>query len=176
MPAVMLPHWSLPPICSSQLCSRHSTIKIKRLQQHVAELGVADAGLAVFHARADAFLGDHLVDGKMFADVAQKIEERNILPSKLALSTSRAGFCFVSKSSSFASCTFTLAMLWSRISFVSNCRSCGLAAGIANASRSRRRRRQSDDGRAIETAAAPAAAPDCRRAGCPPSGQSRSKA
>ena len=49
-----------------------------------------------------------------------------------ALSTSRAGFCFVSKSSSFASWTFTLAMLWSRISLVSNWRSCGLAAGIAH--------------------------------------------
>ena len=60
-------------------------------------------------------------------------KSRNEMPAvHEALSTSRAGFCFVSKSSSFASCTFTLAMLWSRISFVSNCRSCGLAARIAN--------------------------------------------
>ena len=35
--------------------------------------------LAVFHARADGFLGDHLVDGKMLSNVAQKIEERNVL-------------------------------------------------------------------------------------------------
>ena len=106
-------------------------MKSNACKQHVAELGVADARLAVFHARADAFLGDHLVDGKMLADVAQKIEERNAR-RPLALSTSRAGFCLVSKSSSLASCTFTLAMLWSRISCVSNWRSCGLAAGIAN--------------------------------------------
>ena len=73
-------------------------IKIKRLQQHVAELGVADAGLAVFHARADAFLGDHHVDGKMFADVAQKIEELTCAVQE-ALSTSRAGLVLASKSS-----------------------------------------------------------------------------
>ena len=74
-------------------------VKIKRLQQHVAEFGVADADFAVFHAGADAFLGDHLVDGKMFSDVAQEIEEADVAPSNSALSSRRAGLVFVSKSS-----------------------------------------------------------------------------
>ena len=52
-------------------------IKVKRLEQHVAEFGVADAALTVLHAGAHAFLGHHLVDGKMLADVTQKIEIRN---------------------------------------------------------------------------------------------------
>ena len=34
-------------------------VKIECLQQHVAELGVADAHFAILHARADAFLGNH---------------------------------------------------------------------------------------------------------------------
>ena len=50
-------------------------VEIEGLEQHVAELGVADADLAVFHAGADAFLGHHLVDGEVLADVAQEIEE-----------------------------------------------------------------------------------------------------
>jgi hypothetical protein len=46
----------------------------------------------------------------MFADVAQKIEERNARrPAKRCPPAARD--FFVSKSSSFASCTFTLAML-----------------------------------------------------------------
>ena len=49
-------------------------IKIKRLQQHVTELGIADAYFAVFHARANAFFGDHLIDREVLADVPQEIE------------------------------------------------------------------------------------------------------
>ena len=48
-------------------------IEIVSLQELVAEFGVADPG-AAFHARADAVLGDHDVDRKIFSDVAQKIE------------------------------------------------------------------------------------------------------
>ena len=129
MPAVMLPHWSLPPICSSQLWSRHSTIEIERLEQHVAELGVADARLAVFHPGADAFLGDHLVDGKMLADVAQEIEERNVRrPGGVVHQPRRIWFRFRNRAGA-ASCSFTLAMLRSRISLVSNWRSCVLPLG-----------------------------------------------
>lgn len=47
-----------------------------RLQQHVAELGVADAVVA-FHPGTHAILGHHGVDGKVLSDVAQKIEERD---------------------------------------------------------------------------------------------------
>src|SRR5690606_10818101 len=45
-------------------------IKVVRLEQLVAELGVADAGLA-FHARAHGFTGDHLIDREVLSDVAQ---------------------------------------------------------------------------------------------------------
>lgn len=50
-------------------------IEIESLEEHVAELGVADASLTVFHAGANTFLGNHHVHGKMFADVAEEIEE-----------------------------------------------------------------------------------------------------
>ena len=43
------------------------------LQEHVRELGVRDAVLAL-HARAHGFFGNHLIDGEVFADVAQEIE------------------------------------------------------------------------------------------------------
>ena len=43
------------------------------LQQHVAELGVRDAVLAV-DAAAHGVLGDHLVDREVLADVAEELE------------------------------------------------------------------------------------------------------
>src|ERR1035441_9931234 len=52
-------------------------VEVEGLEQHVAELGEADAGLAVLHARAHAFLRHHLVDGEMLADVAQEFEKTN---------------------------------------------------------------------------------------------------
>jgi hypothetical protein len=50
-------------------------IKIERLQQHVAEFGVTDAGFAIFHPGAHALLGHHHVDGKMLSDIPEKIQE-----------------------------------------------------------------------------------------------------
>jgi hypothetical protein len=50
--------------------------KIVRLQERVAEFGEADAGRCV-HARFDAVLGHHGVDGEMLSHVAQKIEHAN---------------------------------------------------------------------------------------------------
>ena len=47
MPAVMLPHWSEPPTCSSQPWSLVQHAVVVGLQQHVAELGEGDAGLAL---------------------------------------------------------------------------------------------------------------------------------
>ena len=44
------------------------------LQQHVTELGIANAGIVSRQAALDRILGHHHADGKMFADVAQKIE------------------------------------------------------------------------------------------------------
>ena len=51
--------------------------EIERLQKHIRKFGVTDADVAVFHAGADAFFGDHCVDGEMLADVAQEIEQRD---------------------------------------------------------------------------------------------------
>src|SRR5690348_3006916 len=49
-------------------------VKIESLEEHVAEFGVADPDLAVFHAGSNAFLGDHLIHGEVLADIAKKIE------------------------------------------------------------------------------------------------------
>ena len=46
------------------------------LQQHVAELGVRDAVLAV-EARAHGILGDHLIDREVLADVTKELEHRD---------------------------------------------------------------------------------------------------
>ena len=51
-------------------------MKIKRLQDHVAELGVADAHVAILHPRTHAFLRDHGVDLEVLADVTKHVEER----------------------------------------------------------------------------------------------------
>ena len=50
------------------------------LQEHVAELGVRDAVLAV-DAQLDRLLGQHLVDGDVLADVAEELEHRDRLRS-----------------------------------------------------------------------------------------------
>ena len=44
---------------------------VERLQQHVAELGVADAGL---EPAADDVAGQHPVDREVLADVAEEVE------------------------------------------------------------------------------------------------------
>jgi hypothetical protein len=49
-------------------------VEIERLEQHVAEFSVADAGFAVFHAGADAFLGNHHVYGEMLADFPEELQ------------------------------------------------------------------------------------------------------
>jgi hypothetical protein len=48
--------------------------EIVRLQQHVRELGVADALIPIFEARPDRVLRHHVVDGEVLADVAQELE------------------------------------------------------------------------------------------------------
>ena len=48
--------------------------EIVGLQQHVAELGVADAGVGAFQAAFYRVLGQHHVDREVLADVAQEIE------------------------------------------------------------------------------------------------------
>jgi hypothetical protein len=48
--------------------------KIVRLKQHVAELGVRDALLAIFQTPAHRFLRHHVVHGEVLADVAQPFQ------------------------------------------------------------------------------------------------------
>ena len=47
------------------------------LQQHVAELRVGDALIGALEAGAHRFLGHHLVDGEVLADVAEELEGRD---------------------------------------------------------------------------------------------------
>ena len=69
-------------------------IKIECLEQHVTELGVADADLAVFHSGAHAFLLDHLIDGEMLADVAEEIEASHVFrPGSVIHEPRRVRFC-----------------------------------------------------------------------------------
>ena len=75
---VMLPHWSLPPICRSQPWSIVQAQEVVGLEEHVAELGVADALIRSFEAGLDRLLAHHLVDGEVLADVAQELEGREI--------------------------------------------------------------------------------------------------
>ena len=49
--------------------------KVISLHQHVAEFGVGDTLIALFEPGAHGIALDHLVDRKMLADVAQKIEQ-----------------------------------------------------------------------------------------------------
>ena len=64
MPAVMLPHWSLPPICSSQPCSVVQVHEVVGLQEHVAELGVAQAGVVALQPLLTESLASITLTGK----------------------------------------------------------------------------------------------------------------
>ena len=77
-PERMLPHWSEPPIWSSQPLGLVQVVVVVGLQQHVAELRVGDAVLAR-HPGLDALPGDHLVHGDVLADLAQEVEEVQVL-------------------------------------------------------------------------------------------------
>ena len=59
------------------------------LQEHVAELGVADALVRSFEAGLDRFLAHHLVDREVLANVAQELERRE-MASQSALLRRRA--------------------------------------------------------------------------------------
>ncbi len=48
--------------------------EIVGLEQHVAELGITQAGVGPFQPRLDRIFGQHDIDGKMLADVAQEFE------------------------------------------------------------------------------------------------------
>ncbi len=72
-PLVRLPHWSLPPVCSTQPYWRKSSQVVQSLQDLVAELGVADALVGV-EARADGILLEHRADAVVLADVAQEVD------------------------------------------------------------------------------------------------------
>ncbi|MFM1944721.1 MAG: hypothetical protein RI897_3703 [Verrucomicrobiota bacterium] len=53
-------------------------VEVEGLEQHVTELGIADTGFAVFHAGADAFFGDHHIDGEVFAGIAEEFEVADV--------------------------------------------------------------------------------------------------
>ena len=69
----MLPHWSEPPNWSVTPCSRYRVQEVHRLEQHVAELRVADARLQPPPHRVP---GEHPVDREVLADVAQEVDDR----------------------------------------------------------------------------------------------------
>ncbi len=48
--------------------------KVEGLQEHIAELGVANTGIPVLHSSADTFFGDHHIDRKVLADFPKKVE------------------------------------------------------------------------------------------------------
>ena len=70
----MLPHWSEPPICSSQPFELEQLHVVVGLQQHVAELGVGEAGA---EAAAHRLLRQHLAHRHVLADVAQEVDGRH---------------------------------------------------------------------------------------------------
>ena len=78
MPAVMLPHWSEPPTCSSTGHVLVQPCVVVGLQQHVAELRERDAVLAR-DAAAHRLLGEHVVDRDVLADVAQELDHADRL-------------------------------------------------------------------------------------------------
>ena len=50
-------------------------VEVVRLKQRICEFSKRQTFSGVFNAAADMFLGDHLVDGEVFADVAQKFKK-----------------------------------------------------------------------------------------------------
>ena len=74
MPAVMLPHWSLPPICTRASVAIEQLQEVVRLQQQVAELGERNPLFALEPA-VDRLLLEHVVHGEVLARVAKKREQ-----------------------------------------------------------------------------------------------------
>ena len=48
------------------------------LQEHVGELGVRDGFVWIFDALFDGFFGHHVVDGDVFADLAEEIDVAHV--------------------------------------------------------------------------------------------------
>ena len=72
-PPVRLPHWSEPPNCRVHAVVAVEVEEVHRLQEHVAELGVADARL---EPGAHDVARQHPVDREVLADVAQEVDRR----------------------------------------------------------------------------------------------------
>ena len=71
----MLPHWSAPPVCISTPSLAVQMQEVRRLQQHVAEFGEAEAR---FEPLLDRILGEHVRDREMLADVAQEVDQAEL--------------------------------------------------------------------------------------------------
>ena len=50
-------------------------LEVHSLKQHVGKLGVRDSLFRVFEARTDIFTGYQVVDGEIFSDIVEDIEE-----------------------------------------------------------------------------------------------------
>ena len=70
-PAVMLPHWSLPPHLEKAAVAVEQGHVVVGLQQHVAELGVRDP---TGQPALDRLLGEHVVDAEVLADVPHEVD------------------------------------------------------------------------------------------------------
>ena len=90
MPAVMLPHWSEPPTCSDAAVVGVEPPVVVGLQEHVAELGVGDARLAL-EPVAHRVLGHHLVDRHVLAHVPQELEQGHALGPVPVVDQDRGG-------------------------------------------------------------------------------------
>ena len=132
--------------------------EVVRLQQHVAEFGVAETRVSLHRAEAafDRVFGQHHVDGKVLADVAEEFEvaER---ADPIEVVDELRGIRGASKSRKRRICSCMPATLRSRSSFESRLRSDSCRWGRRSC-RSRRRRRRSACGRQVGTVAASAAA------------------
>jgi hypothetical protein len=64
-------------------------VEVIGLQQHVRELGVRDAVLAIFETRAHRLFRDHVIDGEVLADVAQELQVGDILEPVIVVDDNR---------------------------------------------------------------------------------------
>ena len=72
-PPVMLPHWSRAAVLERHAVVAEQVEEVHRLEQDVAELGVADA---VLEPAAHHVAGEHPVDREVLADVTEEVDGR----------------------------------------------------------------------------------------------------
>ena len=124
------------------------------LQEHVAELGVADALLAVLEPRAHRVLLDHRVDREVLADVAQHLEVAELLEPVGVVHELRAALARSARSRGSARRPCAGPRRWPRLARASAaCARCPCPTGRRSA-RCRRPSTRSACGRRAESASA----------------------